>query len=563
MASVSSTTSSLGNTSLRGYGGLASGIDRDAIIESLSEASNTKIQNKKDEITKLEWKQEAFRNITDQILDLEDNYLTYSSSSSVLDAELYEKTVVNVMGNDSSTKYVTAGGSSDWVSSMSILGVTQLATAASLQSAKMEGITQSTKLSELGIIASSDEAVSAAEEADAEDTDEAVDEEDSVKYLDFKINGVSIEGLTEDSTVSDMINAINNSNAGVKAMYLSSSNTFALMTTSIGSESKIELGGVAEKIFGGDGSTYTAGKDAVMYVDYGFGTAERVTSSTNTFDLEGLSVTVTGTFGGAVEPGEGEDSLTPASFDTSQSITFSLQADVDTAVERVKQFIEDYNALVEAIHTQISTKPDSDYGPLTDEQKDEMDDTSIENWENKAKSGILYNNDIMRDLSMDMESVLNKVLMSGISYDDLEDIGITMSEDLYDGGKLVFDESAFRTAMEQNPEKVSKVMAGSGDGESGLVSIINNTTKQYATRYAYKNNGSYGRLAEEAGTEKLSLTLTDNSIYTQLKEKQEELETLKTRLESEQERYIDMFTRMETAISNMNSQSSYLSSLTG
>ncbi len=68
MASVSS-TSSLGNTSLRGYGGMASGIDRDAIIEQMTAGTNTKIWNQESAITKLEWKQEAFRSISDKILD--------------------------------------------------------------------------------------------------------------------------------------------------------------------------------------------------------------------------------------------------------------------------------------------------------------------------------------------------------------------------------------------------------------------------------------------------------------------------------------------------------------
>ena len=34
--------------------------------------------------------------------------------------------------------------------------------------------------------------------------------------------------------------------------------------------------------------------------------------------------------------------------------------------EKVKKFIEDYNALVKAINTQITTKPDKSYGPLSD-----------------------------------------------------------------------------------------------------------------------------------------------------------------------------------------------------
>ena len=65
MASLSSSSvsgsNSLGNTSLRGFGGLASGIDRDAIIEQMTLSTNTKIESQKSNMTKLQWKQEAYR----------------------------------------------------------------------------------------------------------------------------------------------------------------------------------------------------------------------------------------------------------------------------------------------------------------------------------------------------------------------------------------------------------------------------------------------------------------------------------------------------------------------
>ena len=225
--------------------------------------------------------------------------------------------------------------------------------------------------------------------------------------------------------------------------------------------------------------------------------------------------------------------------------------------------MEDYNALVKAINTEITTKPDKSYGPLTDDQKDEMNETSIENWEKKAKSGLLYNNSIMRDLSLDVQGVLTKVMGGGISYDDLEEAGITMSDDPYDGGTLKFDEAKFRAAMKDDPEKVGRVFAGDGGTNKGLGGVVDDTLKQYATRYTYLNGGSYGRLVEEAGSEKCVLSLQNNTIDRQLKDMQESLTNLQSKLKTEQDRYIQMFTAMEKAISSMNSQSSYLSSLSG
>lgn len=874
MASVSSATTSLGNTTLRGYGGLASGIDRDSIIEQMSLASTTKIQEQKNAITSLTWKQEAYRSIIDQILDLQDNYFSYSGASSMMDSSLFAKSVITANGDESVTKYLTASGASEMLDYISVRGVESLATAANVQSATLgsgaietdmsfdkqpqtselagkqlifgndaatggafnntatftfytsykdengdtqyidyttdniqeladdlnaaikanrfviekdsstsnSGVTlefrvetdeagneklavgyakvsgllindewsttslrdedksyiirsNSSALSALGftgkdsngdavnkddgygygynlstinnnataesfqdsyiktydnmaqylqgqkfsityggtsksveLITSADYKALAAEKEELQAAGKSEDEikdamnasfaakmqnrldqafgknkitvginEDTGKItfddatgngmvltvtagssaigketgldklnstklslssslennmsrlglteddfdedgnlLNFTINGVTISGITKETTVNQLIDKVNSSGAGVRMNYLSTSNKFTLVSKETGSGRDIALEGSARTIFNGatgEGYSSSDGTEAVMYVDYGTGTPEKIVSSTNTFDLDGLKINVTGTFGVTLKAkldadgNEVKDAdgnvVMEREFDTSLGVTFDAKADVDNAVEKVKKFIEDFNALVKEVNTQITTKPDSDYGPLTDDQKAEMDETSIENWENKAKEGLLFNNASMRDLSMDIQGILTKFMGSGVSYDDLAEIGISPSEDIYDGGTLVFDESKFRTAMTNDPEKVSNIITGGGNVTKGLSSVMNDTLKTYATRYAYLNGGSYGRLVEEAGSEKISLSMQNNTIYNQLKDMQTVLEELQTRLKTEQDQYIQQFTYMEQAINNMNTQASYLSSITG
>lgn len=810
MASISSATSSLGNTSLKGFGGLASGIDRDTLIEQMTSGTTSKITSKKQAMTKLTWKQEAFRSISDKILDLQDNFLGFSATSSLSDASFFAKNQISVNGDSSVTKYVKASGTSDMVDYLSLLGVKQLATAANRLSDSMTGpgsvstgITQSkfessdkniltsnlegTKLV-FGTYNSSDKSFNEAvtftfpssytvtgangkketkeidytqdpaklvdqlnealdsqefmgkngksgihfkldgsgnltieQTADITDagkgysirstssaltamgfdkkklsedelnngitldefnkstsafkdsyvtretlkeymtgksitvtyggqkkTIELIKDGDTVnsyddfkkllqtridkafgkdkitvetgtdgglsfkpvnsqetisinadslelrnaigiqanqsnklsldsslyynreqlgfdknmtedefntKLKDFSINGVAISGLTKDTTVNQLMAMINeNDEIGVKASYIAGTNQFSLTATETGSGRKIELGGMAENIFGSKDETNNRdGQDAQILVSYGNGVETTVTSSTNSFDLEGLTVTVSGTFGFNSD----------GTVDRSQSVTFSAAADVDAVTERVKKFVEDYNALVKEINSQITTKPDSSYAPLTDAQKEEMDDKSIENWEKKAKQGLLFGDTTLRDLSSSIQGVLTDLMGSGVSYDDLEKIGITISDDYTDGGTLSFDETKFKAAMTSDPDLVSNIFTGGGEVKKGLISIVEDTLTPYATRWSYKNGGSYGSLIEEAGSEKISLSLTNNQIYTQLQEMQDAIDRLNDQLKTEQDRYISQFTQMETLISQMNSQSGYLSSLSG
>ena len=92
MSSVSRTSSSLGNTALRGFGGLASGIDRDALIEQMTARTTSKITSKKQAMTKLEWKRDAYRSISNKIIDLQDNYLSYSATKSLKNSDFFAKT---------------------------------------------------------------------------------------------------------------------------------------------------------------------------------------------------------------------------------------------------------------------------------------------------------------------------------------------------------------------------------------------------------------------------------------------------------------------------------------
>ena len=130
MASVSGATSSLGNTALRGFGGLASGIDRDSLIEQLTAGTASKITKQKLAMTKLTWKQDAFRSISNKILDLQDKFLDFSSKTSLRNPSFFAKNQITAMGDPNISKYVKVSGTSDMVDYLSILGVKQLATSA-------------------------------------------------------------------------------------------------------------------------------------------------------------------------------------------------------------------------------------------------------------------------------------------------------------------------------------------------------------------------------------------------------------------------------------------------
>ena len=90
---------SLGNTSLRGFGGMASGIDRDAMIEAMTAGTTSKITTQRNKMQTLQWKQEAYQSVSGKIIDLDDKYFTYSSSKCLKSASLFARNQITAIGD--------------------------------------------------------------------------------------------------------------------------------------------------------------------------------------------------------------------------------------------------------------------------------------------------------------------------------------------------------------------------------------------------------------------------------------------------------------------------------
>ena len=843
--STSATSSSgLGNTSLRGFGGMASGLDRDALIEQMSRGTQTKLTKARQETTQIEWKRDAFRELADKTIEFQDDFLSFASSNSVKNEELYESNVVDVRGDAAAAKYITASGASDMTKNLKISAVTKLATAESIVSdvkgsvsairsgisadalagaktvktSNLEGKTiefgnyttkgvfnqkasftfpssykdddgktveidytgdkeklvealnkaakqknvqlgenkdlkfkynqganpgedfisiegssdyvikkESTALEALGYRAGAPgstptgtgsasyglsldnfNAGTAAEhkfskasvkesgfldylkdtkltvshsgksrevsiltdaqkqdietrfvgndpttnqnrlDAVAQAMQKNIDKEfgagkikvdSSTGSLSFNsangkdtvsvnssdqivrsnlgiekgasnrvslessimssldklgldsfagnkagldealshltINGKEIKGITSDSTVSDMLKKINDADAGVKASYMQGSGRFVLIHSETGSGRSIDLGdasdanNVANKIFGataGGGGEVNHGQDAEIVYNYGNGINEVLTSSSNTFNIDGMTITASGKFG--VELDSSGNAVTKPdgsyNFDSSKTVSFSSKANVEKATASMKKFVEKYNELITSLNDHVKTRKEKGYDPLTDEQKKQLSQTSIDNWEKKAKQGILYGESSVRNFKFSMDRVMtnaiNDLQKAGLKYEDMEKAGISMSSDVHDGGKLVFDEEKFKKAMETNPETVKKIMSGH-NGSKGFAKVVEDAMTPYATRYASRNGGSYGELVKEGGSNKVTLKNTSTTVYQALKENNDKIEKLKTLLSTEQDRYLKQFSQLEKLISKMNTQSSYLSGL--
>lgn len=360
--------------------------------------------------------------------------------------------------------------------------------------------------------------------------------------------------LTENDTVNTLMKRISE-NTDMNVTYQSASDKFTFTSKENGASGTIAMDEKMAEMFGiahqaGQG-VEIQGQDAVVAVKYaGSDEIIELHRDSNTFTIDGLTVAVKGEFG-YKENGE---------IDKEAAVSISASVDEDKIVDNIKSMIEEYNAIVAEVNSQLTTKHDKDYAPLTSDQRKELSESEIKNYEEKAKEGLLFGDSDLRMLSSSLRTV-----MSGGLIEEFKKIGITTSSSYSDNGKLELDETTLRSALATNPENVERLFTSTkGVNADGTASYNGLATNLKSVIHQYSNplgsSESKGVLVRKAGTSHSVMSLTDNEIYQQLQQINKMISSLQDRLQTERDRYISQFTSLETLISQMNAQSGWLSS---
>lgn len=511
----------------------------------------------------------------------------------------------------------------------------------------------------------------------------------STKMQELTVNGTSVGKFSEDSTLSSVMNAINNSDTGVKISYSRMTNEFSMVAKETGANSEVSMSGNLAKMFGfggdmdkfsqfendelgmlglssegltattnskgeitgwtnadgkevarrsvdkegnvsllkfddtpkADGNPYgwtkvaqmskdgnklemfdhgkliesyqkvkdtnsdngamkvqkaeikngavdswktigsvTDGQDAIFTATVN-GSQMELTRSSNTVDMDGMKVTLQGTFG-EYETVDGKDKFKAGS---AEAVTFTTSADNETIVSAIRDFVKDYNEMVKEIHDAYRTQPNeksskdhSRYLPLTEEDKKGMSDSAIEAYEEKAKKGLLFGSTELSNLYRQLTSAIQN---TSLSMRDMEAIGLKTS---YSNGltTLELDENKLNEALNTNPDKVRDVFAKSADNGSGSDGLMANM-KTVLDAYANTSSGSMGILIQQAGSSYSPSSVNSNYLQKQYDEFTSQIEKWQTKMSDKVDYYTRQFTALEQLVAQMNNQSSMLAGLQG
>ena len=390
-----------------------------------------------------------------------------------------------------------------------------------------------------------------------------VDDKGEFLY-EFKVNDQVVGSFSKNTALESVLTAINgNADVGVTVNYSKTTNQFQFVAKESGAAGRVEMGdGLASALFGG--VTEEKGQDAILSMSVNGQILEDITRSSNTFNVDGLSVNLKGTFNYAETDVTDESGkvITAAGtlVEDPEAVTFTSTSDADKVVDAIRSMVEDYNAMVTEIKNAYSTLPAQKssgayYEPLTDKDMEGMSESAIAAYEEKAKQGLLFGDS---DLSALYSRLLNAVSMTGSDGAALKAAGITTA---YSNGltTLTLDETTLRATLETDPDKVRDIFTKStesGASTNGLMQALKTPLDLYG-----KTTGGKGILVEKAGSPLASSTLYSNTIQTQLDALDQQIQKWQDKMSDQIDRYTAKFSALEQLVSEMNSQSSYFAGL--
>lgn len=516
-----------------------SGMDVDSMVKSMMTAKRIPLDKLNQEKQILEWKRDSYREINSKLVDFRTNKLIDKYGKSA--ALNTQKAVVS--GNTDALKAEASANANGIDMKVSI---TQLATKKTVETFGLNSPVSNTKtLGDLELMKTPGFDPATMTDADREAL--------AAKEFNFTINGVSFVDsngkslFTGSTSISTMVATINgNTKANVTAKYDEISGKLIINAKNSGTDGKADLVATDDnsllELFN---QKYDSGTDGpekyktTNAVDAKFSVNGRdYTDKSNTVTINGVQLTLQKTTADPADPSK----------DIPVIITTS--SDTETAMQTIKSFVEDYNSLITLLNTKLDENKYRDFKPLTDEQKTAMKDTDITNWTDKAKSGLLKNDDILRSALSNMRGIISGQVVA------LSEMGITMGS-YNSGGKIVLDEVVLKKALTENPQKAVDLFQGTGsEANNGIFDKL-----------ADKISGSLDSLVTRVGTSKFSADLTvsykeESAMGRKLKEYNSRITNMLTILENTETRYYKQFTAMETAMNKLSSQSSSLFSTT-
>jgi flagellar hook-associated protein 2 len=259
------------------------------------------------------------------------------------------------------------------------------------------------------------------------------------------------------------------------------------------------------------------------------------TSTTNSYSINGLSINTLATTDG-------------------KEITITTATDTQAIYDKVKDFLTEYNGVINEMTKLYNADSSYGYEPLTDDEKDAMSDTEIEKWETKIKDSLLRNDSTLNSIMMTMiNAMTSSYTVNGQKY-TLSSFGISTLGYL---NAAENENYAYHIDGDSDDENTSsnddKLMAAITEDPDTVIDFM----KQLTT-------GLYTNIGNKMKSTTLSSAYTiynDKEMNSQYSEYSKTISDWEDKLSDKEDYYYDKFAKMESALTTLQSQTNSLSGL--
>lgn len=235
------------------------------------------------------------------------------------------------------------------------------------------------------------------------------------------------------------------------------------------------------------------------------------------------------------------------------AISITTSTDTQGVYDKVKDFLTEYNNIINEMTKLYNADSAGSYEPLTDDEKDQMSDKEIEKWETKIKDSLLRRDSTLGSVMTAMQTaMMSSVEIGGKKY-SLSSFGISTlgflnaAENEQNAYHIDGDEDDTNTSG-----KTDKLMAAINDDPDTVMQFM----QQLSTNL-------YSAIGDKMKSTDLSSAFTiynDKQMKTEYTNYTKTIKEWETKISDREDYYYNKFTQMESAMTKLNSTQSSISS---
>ena len=263
-------------------------------------------------------------------------------------------------------------------------------------------------------------------------------------------------------------------------------------------------------------------------------------NSRNNFSVNGLDITV------QEVTGEGDEN----------AITITTDVDTQGIYDKIKDFLTQYNALINEITSLYNADSAKGYEPLSSDEKDAMSESDIELWEQKIKDSLLRRDDTLSSVMNAMTSAMSKgVQINGKTY-YLSNFGIRT---------LGYFDAATNQQNAYHIDGDEDDTATAGNADKLMAAIMNDpdTITQFMQGLSKNLYDSVGNMMKSTTMSSIYTVYNDKEMASEYSDYTSLIKKWEEKLQAQEDYWYKKFAAMETALAKLNSQTSALSGLFG